>query len=74
MFSYEKWRGDAWDIFVERIKLYHSLKVQDTWIFLYQDMDLKMRTPKGHGKNVVPNSAAQLYFVPNSDGSANFCP
>ena len=38
---YEKWRGDARDIFVERMKLYHSLKVQDTWIFFIKIWILK---------------------------------
>ena len=70
----KKWRGGAWDIFVERIKLYHSLKVHDNCIFIYGDMGLKMKTPTDHEKKVVPNSVDQLFFVPNSGAPANLCP
>ena len=71
---YERWRGGVWDIFVERIKLYHSLKVQDKYIYISQNADLEMKTLEGSGKKAVPNSDGQLFFFPNSDGPAKFCP
>ena len=75
-------REGVWDIFVEQIKLYHSLKVHDNCIFIYGDMGLKMKTLTDQEKKVVPNSdgecfslilSFQSFFVPNSDGLATFC-
>ena len=59
----ERWREGIWDIFVEQIKLYHNLKIQDSWL-IYQDIDFEMTTPKDIGKIVVPNSDTPVNFYP----------
>jgi hypothetical protein len=58
--------GGVSDIFVERIKLYHNLTVQENCIFFCYDADHGMKISEDSGKKVDPNSAAQLFFVPNS--------
>ncbi len=54
------------DIFVERIKLYYNPKVQQNCIFFDWDMYRERKMSEGSGKQVVPNSAIQQFFVPNS--------
>ena len=80
---HERWRGGIWDIFVVLIELYHNLKVQDNWIFLHQDIDLKTKIPKDHGKMLSLILTVQLIFVLSSNGncfisnydfSVIFCP
>ena len=63
------------------MKLYHNRKVHDNCAFTYRDMGLKMKIPRDHEKQAVPNSdgncfpllfSFQSFFVTNSDGSATF--
>ena len=54
------------DNFVERIKLYYNPKVQQNCIFFDWDMYRERKMFEGSGKQVIPNSAIQQFFVPNS--------
>ena len=55
-------KGRCLKHFWVQIKLYYNPKVQNSYIFFYQDADLETKTRKGSGRKVVPNSAFQLIF------------
>jgi len=67
--SSEKQRRRFSDIFVERIKLYHNLKVHGKRIFIYRDAELQENTSKILEKKNFPNNDGKLIFNPNNDTS-----
>jgi hypothetical protein len=65
--------------FVERMKLYHNLKVHEKCVVIYQDANLEKKTPEGNEKTLSLILSAsyflsiiltvQLISVPHYDGS-----